>query len=112
LAFDVRVNKDAQEFADENGIKIFTANIIYHLFDEFTEYHDKCVKERKQEDGVKAIFPCSLEMVPKACFNAKSPIVIGINVKSGILKVGTPLIIPDKDNLKIGKVESMEVNKK
>jgi translation initiation factor 5B len=24
---------DAQTFADENGITIFTADIIYHLFD-------------------------------------------------------------------------------
>jgi translation initiation factor 5B len=38
LAFDVKVVKDAQDFADENNIKIFTAQIIYHLFDSFKEY--------------------------------------------------------------------------
>ena len=38
LAFDVRVAKDAQEFADQNEIKIFTAEIIYHLQDQFIEY--------------------------------------------------------------------------
>ena len=82
------------------------------MFDDFTEYHDKCVKERKNEDGVKAIFPCSLKMVTDACFNAKSPIVVGLTVNSGVLKIGTPLVIPDKEFLKIGRVESMEINKK
>ena len=38
LAFDVRIHPEAAQFAEENGIKIFTAKIIYHLFDEFTEY--------------------------------------------------------------------------
>lgn len=104
LAFDVRVMPDAQKFADEEGIKIFTANIIYHLFDEFTAYVAKCKDERKLEDGNKAVFPCILEMVPGACFNTKSPIIIGANVKEGVLKVGTPLCVPDKDQLRLGNV--------
>lgn len=37
---------------------------------------------------------------------------MGVNVKAGILKVGTPLCIPEKDNLKIGVVESIELNRK
>ena len=35
-------------------------------------------------------------MVKGAVFNSKSPILIGIVVKAGILKIGTPLCIPDK----------------
>ena len=31
LAFDVKVMPDAQQFAEENGIRVFTARIIYHL---------------------------------------------------------------------------------
>lgn len=42
LAFDVRVTPEAAHFAEQEGIKIFTANIIYHLFDEFTEYVKVC----------------------------------------------------------------------
>jgi translation initiation factor IF-2 len=33
-------------------------------------------------------------------------------VKAGTLKVGTPLCVPDKENLRIGVVESLELNKK
>ena len=42
LAFDVKVMPDAQQFAEENEIKVFTAKIIYHLFDSFTEYVEEC----------------------------------------------------------------------
>jgi translation initiation factor 5B len=36
LAFDVPVLPDAERLAKEIGIVIFTAEIIYHLFDKFT----------------------------------------------------------------------------
>lgn len=42
LAFDVRVEPAAQKFAEENNIKVFTAQIIYHLFDQYTEYREQC----------------------------------------------------------------------
>eukprot|EP00951_Prasinocladus_malaysianus_P004536 scaffold31870_cov37-Prasinocladus_malaysianus.AAC.1 len=38
LAFDVPVSREAAELAEEMGVKIMTADIIYHLFDQFTEY--------------------------------------------------------------------------
>lgn len=38
LAFDVKIDKEAQQYADEVGVKIFSAEIIYHLFDSFTAH--------------------------------------------------------------------------
>jgi len=49
LCFDVRVMPEAQKFAEENEIKVFTAKIIYHLFDQFTEYFKQCQDSRKVE---------------------------------------------------------------
>ena len=51
-------------------------------------------------------------MVKDACFNAKDPIVIGVNVIEGVLKIGTPLCLPMKNSLKLGIVQSIESNKK
>uniref|UniRef100_M1DPK2 Translation initiation factor if-2 n=1 Tax=Solanum tuberosum TaxID=4113 RepID=M1DPK2_SOLTU len=33
LAFDVKVTQEARELSDELGVKVFMADIIYHLFD-------------------------------------------------------------------------------
>lgn len=38
LAFDVPVTREARETADASDVRIFTADIIYHLFDQFTAY--------------------------------------------------------------------------
>ena len=53
-----------------------------------------------------------VEIVKGAMFHAKDPIIIGVVVKAGVLKVGTPLCIPEKGNLRIGNVESIELNNK
>jgi translation initiation factor 5B len=60
LAFDVKVTPEATKFAEEEGVKIFTADIIYNLFDAFTEYVDKCKAARKDSGGSSAVFPCVL----------------------------------------------------
>merc|ERR1712013_555117 len=49
LAFDVKVERDAQEMADRENVKIFQADIIYHLFDRFTEYQADIVKKKKEQ---------------------------------------------------------------
>ena len=97
LAFDVRITPEAAKFAEEEGIKIFSANIIYHLFDEFTKYVKECQDSRKTSQGSDAIFPCALEIVKDACFNRSNPIIMGVIVKAGVLKLGTPLCIPEKE---------------
>lgn len=38
LAFDVKVEREAQIFADHEGVKVFQADIIYHLQDAFLKY--------------------------------------------------------------------------
>lgn len=83
LAFDVRVSPEAAKFAEEENIKIFTAEIIYHLFDQFTEYVAKCKEERTNKGNVDAIYPCVLEVIKEAIFNRKDPIIMGVNVKMG-----------------------------
>ena len=71
LAFDVKVTPEAAEFAEENGIKIFTADIIYNLFDAFVKYVKQCKDDRKTDEGSKAVFPCILEVVRGAVFNSR-----------------------------------------
>ena len=40
LAFDVRVEREAQEMADNLGVQVFSADIIYHLFDSFLKHRE------------------------------------------------------------------------
>lgn len=112
LAFDVKVDEDARKMAAENGVKIFTADIIYHLFDQFTKHMEQFREEQRAALANVAVFPSICKILPTCIFNKKDPIVVGINVADGVLRVGTPLCIPEKDNLVIGKVIGLEVNHK
>lgn len=38
LAFDVRVDREVEQFAASEGVRIFSADIIYHLEDSFLKY--------------------------------------------------------------------------
>ncbi|KAH6776642.1 eukaryotic translation initiation factor 2 family protein [Perilla frutescens var. hirtella] len=87
LAFDVKVTPKAQELADELGVKIFTADIIYHLFDQFKAHIDNLKEEKKREAEEEAVFPCLLKIMSNCVFNKKDPIVLGVQVIDGIAKV-------------------------
>ncbi|MFS7980172.1 putative protein-synthesizing GTPase [Helianthus anomalus] len=85
LAFDVKVTPEAQEHADDIGVKIFIADIIYHLFNQFKAYIDHLKEEKKREAVEDAVFPCVLRILPKV-FNKRDPIILGVDVIEGILK--------------------------
>ncbi|KAG7394790.1 Translation Initiation Factor 5B [Phytophthora boehmeriae] len=108
LAFDVKVHNDATELANELGVRIFTADIIYHLFDQFTAYMDNFRMARREEFEEVAVFPCVLKILPNCVFNKKDPIILGVDVEEGILKIGTPLVVPSAGGFLVGKVASIE----
>lgn len=112
LAFDVKIERDAQELADSLGVKVFQADIIYHLFDKFTAYREELKQRKRDEHKHIAVFPCKLKILPQYVFNSRDPIVIGVMVEAGIVKEGTPLCVPSKDFVELGMVTSIEYNHK
>ena len=109
LCFDVKVDKDAHELADQMGVKIFTAEIIYHLFDDFTKHMKALNDQKKEESRMLAVFPCVLK--PVAVFNKKDPIVVGVDVVDGNLRLNTPIaavkinsVTGVKDIVSLGRV--------
>jgi len=49
LAFDVPVEREGCEHAQEMGVRIMTAKIIYHLFNQFTTYMKQIEDQRREE---------------------------------------------------------------
>ncbi|OCL10576.1 hypothetical protein AOQ84DRAFT_337235 [Glonium stellatum] len=113
LCFDVKVDKDAKAYADEIGVKIFEADIIYHLFDRFTAHMKALEEQRKEDSKMLAVFPCVLR--PVAVFNKKDPIVVGVDVVEGNLRLLTPIaaikinpVTKTKEIISLGRVTSIE----
>ncbi|UYV81321.1 EIF5B [Cordylochernes scorpioides] len=112
LAFDVPTDREAEDLAKEYNIRIFTANIIYHLFDRFTEYQEDFLNRKREEYKHVAIFPCKLRILPQYIFNSRDPIVMGVSVEAGQVKEGALLCVPSKEGLEIGRVTTIEFNHK
>ncbi|CAN9199488.1 unnamed protein product [Alternaria alternata] len=113
LCFDVKVDKEAKAYAEEIGVKIFEADIIYHLFDKFTAHMKQLEEQRKEESKMLAVFPCVLK--PVAVFNKKDPIIIGVDVTEGALRMTTPIcavkknaVTGAKEIVNLGRVTSIE----
>ena len=116
LAFDVKIDPEAAQMADDLGVRIFTANIIYHLQDQFEKYMQDL--RQTARDNSKPVFPCVLQILDQFIFNKKNPIVMGVKVLEGVVKAGTPLCVVKEDAtgnrsvLTIGRIGSLEMNNK
>lgn len=112
LAFDTVIDAEAKEMAEENHVKIFSAEIIYHLFDQFTAYMNNLREARKTEASNVVVFPCVLKILPQYVFNKKDPIVLGVEVVEGTLRINTPLCVPGLGPLDVGRVTQIHNNHK
>ena len=110
LAFDVPIEREAREQAEEVNVRIFTADIIYHLFDQFTRFMEQLNEKRREDAAAIAVFPSIIKILPQHVFNTKDPIIVGCEIVEGILKIGTPLCVPALGGLHIGNVTSIESN--
>ncbi|KAI0260503.1 hypothetical protein BC834DRAFT_900115 [Gloeopeniophorella convolvens] len=117
LCFDVTVDKDAERLAEEMGIRLFKADIIYHLFDAFTAYNAEIVEAKRRDAAPMAVWPCRLKTI--ACFCKRDPIILGVDILDGTLRVGTPLCVVKNDPttgakeiIELGKITSLEINHK
>jgi len=126
LAFDVPITKEGGDQAKEANVKIFTAEIIYHLFDKFTAYMAEVKKAQQEAAALTAVFPVICEISsPEHVWcrgGGGDPILVGLNIREGTLKRGTPLCVERRGQkdpetgmqayLDIGRVMSMEKDRK
>lgn len=110
LAFDVAVSAEAQQWAREMGVQIFTADVIYHLFDMCTNYMAEARNRSIEQHADTIVFPCILEVLPDCVFRDRAPLVLGVRVREGLLKIHTPLVVPSKQHLALGRITSIQKN--
>jgi len=112
LAFDVKIEREAEKLAEKLGVRIFSAPIIYHLSDMFMKHLNDIEEERRRKFAGEAVWPVILEIMPEHIFNKKDPLIFGATVIEGTLRINTPLCaIKDTENLYLGRVTSIEDNR-
>lgn len=95
IGFNVNVLPEAKEASMMSDIGITTGDIIYSLIDDT----DKWLKERKKtiemERKKQMPIPSRITILPEYVFRTTKPVIVGVKVHSGQIKVGDNLIKSD-----------------
>ena len=92
LGFNVGLMLDVKV---PQNVKVISANIIYKLIEDFERWQED---ERKRLEGKEIEFlvkPCKIKLLKGYVFRQNNPAVAGVEILSGTLKSGTPLMKND-----------------
>ncbi|KAM9982663.1 hypothetical protein ACTFIZ_007178 [Dictyostelium cf. discoideum] len=110
LAFDVKIEESAIQAANEMKVQILSDETIY-LFEEKLKKHFGAIKEKlRAETAGICVWPCILEVTN--VFRNSNPILVGVRVKEGTLRIGTPICVPESNCADVGKVIGIKLNEK
>ncbi len=106
VAFNVKVLPSAAEEIKASDIKLFSANVIYQLTEDYQAWIDEAEEKKKKAYLDAIIKPAKIRVIPKLIFRNSKPAIAGIEVLSGTIKQDYGLI--RGDGSKVGKVEGMQ----
>jgi translation initiation factor 5B len=115
LAFNVKLDHEAERVAREMGVTIFMEEIIYTLQKRFQEHWDSVKKARQRAAEVS--FPVLMDIMPEYVIRQKNPIILGCKIREGKLRLGTPIAaLVRKDDsvvpIRLGTVGSIQQDQK
>ncbi len=102
IAFNVKVLPEARDLAAKEGVKIFKHNVIYRLLEEYLDWVKKVKEEEKRKELEALIRPGKIRILPGYVFRRSDPAIVGIEVLSGVIKPGYPLM--REDGVRIGEI--------
>ena len=104
------ITEEIEEFAKKNSITILFDQTIYKLKNLYENYLKGLNEKIKNEYNHLANI--NLEILPQFMFLKTSPLLFGVKVKKGILKMGVNLVAVKEDNKVIlGKLTSIQYDK-
>ncbi|MEW6295448.1 MAG: translation initiation factor IF-2 [Candidatus Diapherotrites archaeon] len=106
IAFNTKINPEAEAEAEKRGVKIFKENIVYKLIEEY----EKWIKEQQEKEKRKALegimLPAKIKILPSFVFRNSKPAIVGVKVLEGKLVTGVKLMRKGKN---IGKVDAIQM---
>ena len=92
IAFNIKILPSASEEIKATGVKLFSADVIYQLTEDYAEW-TAAAEERKKKEWIDAIIrPAKIRIIPKLVFRFSKPAIAGIEVLGGTVKKDSILI--------------------
>ncbi len=110
LGFNVRLDKDAEEYLVEHPISVLQNTVIYHLIEDFEKWSE--TKKKQLKTGVLEKLPtiCKMQFMPHHVFRQNNPAVVGMDILAGKAKTGMRLM--NVKGEQVTSIKSMELEKK
>ncbi len=105
LAFNAKINAEAQEQAKKSKVKLFSEKIIYALIENYEKWIKEEKEKAKKDFLAETILPAKIKLMPENVFRNAKPVIIGAKIIEGKLKSGTKLM---KNGKIIGKVQAIQ----
>jgi translation initiation factor 5B len=105
LAFGVHVLPDAREALVESEAKLFEADVVYQLVEEYGEWLAELKREQARALREEFPHPGKIEFLEGHTFRTRDPAVFGVRVLAGRIMVGQKVL--RADNRVIGRIRSM-----
>jgi translation initiation factor 5B len=109
LAFNVDVLEDARELAEQEGVELFEHDVIYRLVEEY-QAHVEELEQAQQEQILENITrPARFDVLPDHTFRQSDPAVVGVEVRSGLLRRNNTVVRFDGDEPeRVGQLKAIQ----
>jgi len=106
LAFNVKMDDDTKNYAEQKNIPVILNNVIYKVVEEYEEIIDKVKKQKELEKISDLVFPGKLQIMNQYIFRKSGPAIFGGEVVKGIIKPNLKLI--NSEGEIVGTIKSIE----
>ena len=110
LAFNVKVTDEAEVEAKSRGVAIFQGKILYQVVDEYLKWYEGEKEAERKTELSKLILPGKIKLLPGYVFRRSDPVIVGVEVLSGRIRRGYPLMT--RDGKRIGEIMQIQEHKK
>jgi translation initiation factor 5B len=109
FVFNQKLCPEVEQYAKEQGVKIFSSNVVYKLFEEYKKWAKTETDKLKEKELQNVIYPAKLEIFKDCIFRKNKPAVFGVKILDGILKSGAKLYF---NNKVVGTLKQIQLNGK
>ncbi len=107
LAFNVKVLPDAEEEAQNKGVQIFKAEIIYHLIENYLSWLKAQREAKIDQEFASLVKPAKIRILEGYVFRRAKPAIVGVEVLAGKIKPKLALVRAE-DGEEIGEIQQIQ----
>jgi translation initiation factor 5B len=95
---------------DTSNVKIIYSDIIYQLIEDLEKYINDIKEQERRKTLDSIILPAKIKILPGYVFRRSDPVIVGIEVISGTIRPGYPLM--RADGKRVGEIHQIQDKKK